>query len=100
MREKYSEYRGRQNRRPQKAPKNKGYLRKFLRQTVFSVIIFSAVISPESMGLNFGKDIKSITKSALFYTINTDALTEVFKNLQPRKGESTNDKETETAKDI
>ncbi len=100
MREEYSEYKGRQKRKPPKAKKNAGYLKKLLRQTVFSVIIFSVVISPELMGFNFGKNIKEIAKSALFYTIDTDIVTEVFKNIYPRKGDSSNDKETEVAKDI
>ncbi len=100
MRGEYSEYKGRQNRNPKKIHKNTGYLKKLFRQTIISIIIFSAVISPELLGLELGKNIKSLTKSALFYTIDTSIVSQVFKNIYPYKGETNNAKETKSAKDI
>ena len=100
MREEYSEYKGRQNRRHKKSAKSTGYLKKLLRQTIFSVIIFSVVISPEILGLSFGKNIKEITKSALLYTIDAEIVSQAFKNIYPHKGEEDNAKETTSAKDI
>ncbi len=100
MREEYSEYKGRRNRKPNTEKKNTTYLKKLLRQTVFSVIIFSVIISPELLGFDFGKNIKSVTKSALFYTINTTVITEAFKNIYPHKGEQNDAKKTNSAKNI
>ena len=100
MREEYTEYKGRRDHRTRNTKKNTGYLKKLLRQTVFSSIIFTIVISPELLGVSFGKNIRAITKSALFYTIDTQFVTDVFKNFQPHKGEQNNAKETTARKDI
>ena len=100
MREEYSEYKGRQNRKPKKSAKITEYLKKLLKQTIFSLIIFSAVISPEHLGLSIGKNIKEITKSALFYTVDTEIVSQAFKNIYPHKGEENNAKETTFSKDI
>ncbi len=100
MREEYTEYKGRRGRKTGNLIKKTGYLKKLLYQTFISVIIFSTVIFPEALGLEFGKNIKEITKSALFYTIDTSKVTQVFKNIYTAKGESSNAEKDTTAKDI
>ncbi len=97
MREEYTEYKGRKNHNNKK---NTSYIKKLIRQTIFSIVIFTMVISPEILGMEFGNKIKSVAKSALFYTIDTKIVTEAFKNIYPRKGEHKNDKENTSAKNI
>ncbi len=100
MREEYTEYNGRRSHKHNTHKKNTGYLKKLLRQTLFSIIILSVVISPELLGLEIGKNIKDITKSALLYTIDTEFITEAFKNIYPYKGEIKNAEEPTPKQDI
>ena len=99
MREEYTEYKGRRNRKSSKIQKQSGYFKKLLKQTIVSILIFSAVVSPEFLGLDFGQAIRAIAKSALLYTIDTSAMTDVFKNIYQSKGE-TNEKEASTKRNI
>ncbi len=100
MHDEYSQYQGRRSRRSDNSKKNPHFPKKLLKQTLFSILIFSAIISPELLGMKFGKKVKTITKSALFYTIDTEIITNTFKSIYPSKGEDTDGTKDTVSKDI
>ncbi len=103
MSEEYREYRSRRTPRKSPAKKSFSYLKKLLRQTIFSVIIFSVVISPELLGINSGRHIKAFTKSALLYTVDISNVSNFFKDIyrnSTHKGEEINEESEAVSKNL
>ncbi len=103
MREEYREYKTGRAVRKNANKKSFGYLKKLFRQTVFSIIIFSVIVSPEFFGISSGKYIKSIAKEALLYTIDTSGISKLFKDFYSNsihKGEKTNEEINADSKNI
>ncbi len=74
-----------------KSNRKSSFLKKFLLQSLISVLIFSAIFVPELFGEKVSAPIKQAAKDAFSYTINltpvTDLCQKVWNKLQ-KKGES------------
>ncbi|MBR5155017.1 MAG: hypothetical protein IKW62_00855 [Clostridia bacterium] len=103
MSEEYREYKSRRTTRKNTKKRGLGYSKKLFKQTVFSIIIFTTVISPELLGIDSGKYIKDITKAALLYTIDTSSISKIFKDIYSNsiyKGEEKNENTQTTSKNL
>ncbi len=103
MSKEYREYTSRRATHKSTNKKGFGYFKKLIRQAIVSAIIFSVVITPELMGIEMGKYIKNLTKSALLYTVDTNGINKFFKDIyldSIHKGDEKNEKTETTSKNI
>ena len=76
--ENYHEYRGRSQKRPVLKAKKSGYLKKFLRQSIVSLLILGIIFSPNILGSDNSSKIRDIIKCALKYQIDFNQLSDIF----------------------
>lgn len=103
MAENYREYKPQRDTPRRKTAKSSGYFKKFLRQTLCSILIFSFIFMTGIFNQDLSTKIKSFAKNALTYTIDKESVSKVFDtiiNALENKGELQNEEQTQTEQNL